>query len=137
MLLPHGTVVALVDGKRFELFRNIGKDSHPELSTIESPRLDEHNKGSGARHHASAAEPSGHQLQEDAHAAAVVDWLNHQVASNAIKDLVVIAPARALGEMRRHYSPMLKAVLRGDFTKEIVGSGGDGVLDALRRGIAS
>lgn len=137
MLLPHGAIVALVDGEKFELFRNIGKDSHPELSAVESPRLDEHGTDSGARHHASAAEKSGHQQKEDAHAAAVVSWLNHQVGANAIKDLIVIAPPRTLGEMRRHYSHTLKSVLRDELHKEATGSSGRDVLESLRKRTAS
>ena len=50
MLLPHGAIVALVDGKKFELFRNTGKDSHPELSAVDAPRLDEHNMEIGRAH---------------------------------------------------------------------------------------
>ena len=129
--------ISLVDGKKFELFRNTGKDSHPELSAVDAPRLDEHNMGSGARHHASSAEKSGHQQQEDAHAASVVNWLNHQVNANAIKDLVVIAPPRTLGEMRRHYSHALKAVLRDELHKEATGSSGREVLETLRKRTAS
>ena len=50
MLLPHGTVIALVDGHNFELYRNAGDEAAPELSALPSPKLDTHNH-SGASHH--------------------------------------------------------------------------------------
>jgi protein required for attachment to host cells len=132
MLLPHGAVIALVDGDTLELFRNSGSEAEPVLSSIESPTLDEHNKNSGARHHSSSAEPSGHQLAEDAHAAGVASWLNHQVVANSITHLVIIAAPRTLGEMRRHYHERLKTALIGELHKDFVGRGGPSVLEALR-----
>jgi protein required for attachment to host cells len=132
MLLPHGAVVVVVDGDNLELFRNSGNEAQPALSVIAPPNLDEHNKGSGARHHASSANPSGHQLDEDAHAAAVTSWLNHQVVENLITHLVVVAPPRTLGEMRRRYHERLKVVLIGELHKDFVGRSGADVLEALR-----
>jgi len=132
MLLPHGAVIALVDGDNLELFRNSGNEAQPALSSIEAPSLHGHNKGSGARHHSSSAEQSGHQLDEDAHAAAVADWLNHQVLTNVVTHLVIIASPRTLGEMRRHYHERLKAALIGELHKEFTGRSGESVLEALR-----
>jgi len=132
MLLPHGAVIALVDGHNLELFRNSGDEAQPALSSIDPPSLDAHNKGSGTRHHSSSAEPSGHQLDEDAHAAAVTDWLNHQVLTNAVTDLVIIASPRTLGEMRRHYHERLKTALIGELHKEFTGRSGESVLEALQ-----
>jgi len=132
MLLPHGAVIALVDGDNLELFRNSGNETQPALSSVESPSLDEHNKSSGSRHHSSSAEPSGHQIDEDAHAAAVASWLNHQVVTNVITHLVIIAAPRTLGEMRRYYHERLKAVLIGELHKEFTGRSGLSVLEALR-----
>jgi protein required for attachment to host cells len=132
MLLPHGAFIALVDGDNLELFRNSGDEAQPALSSVDPPSLHAHNKGSGARHHASSAEPSGHQLDEDAHAAAVADWLNHEVVTNVISHLVIIATPRTLGEMRRHYHERLKAALIGELHKEFSGRSGQSVLEALR-----
>jgi len=75
MLLPHGAIVVVVDGEKLELYRNVGNETAAELSRMDAPKLEEHNKSSGARHITSSANP-GHLLGEDAHAAAVVGWLN-------------------------------------------------------------
>ncbi len=131
MLLPHGTVVVVVDGEKLKLYRNIGNEAEAELSRMDAPHLDEHNRGSGARHITSSANP-GHLLDEDAHAAAVVGWLNQGAKKGEIKHLVVIAPPRTLGEMRRHYDMQLEAILVGEVHKELVGRGGSDVLAALQ-----
>lgn len=92
-------------------------------------KLDEHNRDAGARHLSSSANP-GHLLQEDAHAAAVVGWLNQRVASGDIKHLVVVAAPRTLGEMRRRYDKQLEAVLVGELHKELIGRSGLDILGA-------
>ena len=98
---------------------------------MDAPKLEEHNKGSGARHITSSANP-GHLLNEDAHAAAVVGWLNQRATSGEIKHLVVVAPPRTLGEMRRHCDKQLEAILLGEAHKELMGRGGSDVLAALQ-----
>lgn len=132
MLLPHGTVVAVVDGSRFSLFRNSGNEAAPELTPIASPRLDEHNKDGGSRHYSSSANPTGHQLSEDAHAAAVAGWLNDEVLARRVQHLVVVAAPRTLGELRRHYSKSVQLALVGELHKDLAGRSGKDVLHALQ-----
>jgi protein required for attachment to host cells len=133
MLLPHGTVVAVVDGSRLDLFRNTGNEAAPELSHVASPKLDEHSKDAGARHHSSSANPTGHQLGEDAHAAAVSDWLNSEVLAHRIEHLVIVAAPRTLGEMRRRYSKAMQTALVGELHKDLVGRNGRDILEALKQ----
>ncbi|MDD3799641.1 MAG: host attachment protein [Novosphingobium sp.] len=132
MLLAHGTVIALVDGKQFELFKNAGNEAEPDLASMPAPKLDEHNKGAGAHHYSSSGNPTGHLLDEDAHAAAVADWLNQQVLGHKIEHLVVIAAPRTLGELRRHYHKQLESVLQGELSKDLIGKTGPEVIAALR-----
>lgn len=132
MQLPHGAVIALVDGKQFELFRNSGNEADPVLAAMPSPDLDEHNKaGSGGRD-SSSANPTGHQIDEDAHAAAATSWLNHQVTGHKISHLVVVASPRTLGEMRRHYHKQLEGALVAELSKNLVGKNGPDLLAALQ-----
>lgn len=133
MLLPHGTVVAVVDGSKLDLFRNAGNEAAPELAPMASPKLDEHSKDAGARHHSSSANPTGHQLGEDAHAAAVGDWLNGEVLARRIEHLVVVAAPRTLGELRRRYSKTMQAALVGELHKDLAGRSGKDILEALKQ----
>lgn len=122
MLIPHGTIIAVADGARLELFRNNGDEVNVKLTPQPTPELAPHGTDSGSHHHhSSAANPSRHTQQEDSFAAAVVGWLNHQTIDGRIEHLIVIAAPRALGEMRRHYHVTLKDKLIAELSKELTG----------------
>ena len=131
MLLPHGTIIALVDGHNFQLFRNAGNEQVAELEAETSPKLDTHNH-SGASHHSSSGNHSATLVAEDAHAIAATEWLNQQVLGHKIEHLVVIASPRTLGEMRRHYHKQLERVLMGEVAKDLTGRKAPEILAALK-----
>lgn len=131
MLLPHGTVVALIDGHKFELYRNAGNEAEPELAALSTPRLDSHNH-SGGSHHSSAGNHADSLTAEDAHAIAAATWLNGQVLGGKIKDLVVFAAPRTLGELRKHYHKMTGRALRKEINKDLTGHKPPEILAALR-----
>lgn len=131
MLLPHGTVIALVDGKHLELFRNDGNEAEPDLSPLPTPKLDSHNHSAGS-HHSSAGNHEGNMVDEDAHAGAAVTWLNNEVLGHRIDHLMVVASPRTLGEMRKHYHKQLESVLVGELAKDLIGKGPTAILAALR-----
>lgn len=133
MLLPHGAVIALVDGEEWSLLRNAGNEAKPDLAELPVPDIDESNhSGGGGRHRATASDPSPRQMHEDAHAAAVAEWLNRQVIAHKIDHLVVIAPPRTLGELRHHYAKQVSAALIGEVAKDLIGRQPADVLAALR-----
>jgi protein required for attachment to host cells len=131
-LLPHGTVVTVLDGKSWTLFRNEGNEATPELTPMPLPALVETNHGSGGRHASSGGGADTHQLNEDAHVAAVAEWLNRQVADHKITHLVVIAPPRALGEVRHRYSKGTEQALLAELPKDLMGNSGSEIVAALR-----
>lgn len=131
MLLPHGTVIALVDGKNFELYRNTGDEAEPELTVLDSPKLDSHNH-SGAGHRSSPGNHADRQVEEDAHAIAAVEWLNSQVLGHKIEKLVLFAPPRTLGEVRKHYHKQTEHAVLKEVSKDMVGKPAADILGALR-----
>jgi len=131
MLIPHGAVIALVDGTKFELYRNAGNEAEPALDALEAPKFDEHNKGAGSHHYSSSGNPARSLLDEDAHAAAVADWLNSQVLGHKIGQLIVIAAPRTLGELRRHYHTQLETALVAELHKDLNGKPPAEILAAL------
>jgi protein required for attachment to host cells len=133
MLLPHGALIALVDGKNFELFRNDGNDGSPELSALAAPKLDSQNH-SGGGHHSSPGNHADSQVAEDAHAIAVVEWLNQQVLGHKIEALVIFASPRTLGEMRRHYHKQTRLAVLKEVNKDFTGRKPPEILAALREG---
>lgn len=132
MILSHGDVIAVVDGAKFELYRNQGSGTESALAALPTPHLREDDKSAGARHYTSSGNPTGHLLDEDAHAAAVTGWLNHEVLGGRIARLVVIAAPRTLGEMRLHYHKALSSALIGELPLDLAGRGDQAVLRALK-----
>ena len=131
MLLPHGTVIAIVDGRNFELYRNAGNAPEPELAALPSPELDSSNHSGGSRR----SSPGNHadsQVEEDAHTIAATEWLNQQVLGHHIAQLVVFAPPRTLGEMRHHYHKQTEKALLKQVPKDLIGKPPGDILIALR-----
>ena len=118
MLLAHGTVIALIDGENFELYRNSGTDGEIALTVMETPKLDSSNH-SGAGHHNRPGNHSGSLVSEDAHAKAAAEWLNTQVLGHKIEKLIVIAPPRALGELRKHYHKQTELAVVAELHKDL------------------
>ena len=131
MLLPHGNLIALVDGDKFELYRNNGNEAAPDLVAQPSPKLDTHNH-SGTSHHSSAGNHSDSLVEEDAHAIAAVEWLNSQVLGHKLEHIVVIAAPRTLGEMRHHYHKQTEKALLGELAKDLTGRKPADILVGLR-----
>lgn len=130
MLIPHGTVIAVVDGEHLELYRNSGGGAEPEFAVMPSPKLDAHNHSAGSRH-SSAGNHDDQTVMEDAHAGAAVAWLNDEVLGHRIEHLMVVAAPRTLGEMRKHYHKQLESVLLGELPKDLIGKAPAAILTAL------
>jgi protein required for attachment to host cells len=127
MLLPHGTVIAVIDARNFRLFRNAGDEASPELAETDAPRLDTHNH-SGGSHHGSTI-----TMAHDAHATAAIEYLAQEVQSRRIEHLVVIAAPRSLGELRKAYTKGLEAALLGELAKDLGEAKAPEILAQLRQ----
>ena len=122
MKIPPKAYVAVIDGERFFLLRNGSDAAHPALELVGEPDLDPTNRSQGKlRHSITTAQDSGNDLDEAAHVAATAEWLNHQVLTNKIEDLIIVADKRSLGEVRRHYHKELEARLIGEIGKALTG----------------
>jgi protein required for attachment to host cells len=121
MQLPTGATVAVADGERLILFRNIGHEGHPKLALLTGDEVDGDHPGADTGHRNSAANPDQGQVDEDGFAVGVADLLNWRVLAGDIDALVVIAPPRTLGELRQHYHPKLSQVLMAEIGKELTG----------------
>ncbi len=138
MSLPKGTAIAVVDGTKFELYRNTGTEAEPKVGAVETPELELTNfsagariNDGGARHSARTGDGSNDSVDESAHAIAVADWLNHQVLTNKIESLVIIADPKSLGEMRKRYHKQLEAVLKKELSKTLTGRPAADIMKAL------
>ena len=121
MQLPKGALVAVVDGEKFNLFRNTADGPEPQLSAETHGAIDADQHGSSMGHRSSAANPSDSQQDEDGFAFGVAEFLNKQALEGKISDLVVIAAPRTLGELRKHYHKSLSAILLKEISKDLAG----------------
>lgn len=122
MQLAHGTIVAVADGAKLTLYRNGGSDGAPHLVAIGSPGVGDHTSNAGVRHHGGAANPSDRQLDEDGFAAATAGVLNTMALANEIDALVVIAPPKTLGELRKHWHKVTAGKVVAEVGKEMTGA---------------
>ena len=127
MQLPHDTTILVTDGQKLRLFRNTGTELH--MTLIELPHPDVHGDVEGAARHQHTGQDNkdrqrlqDRRLDKDHQQAsfelAVVKWLDHEIATGRIGPLCIVAPPRALGELRLHYSEALKGKLVGELAKE-------------------
>ena len=121
MKIEKGATIVVADGEKFGLFTVADVGNPPLLNVRDAPDVHGDNKSGGSHHTSSSGNPDASRLEEDSHVVAVVDWLNKQVLSGKIASLVVIAPPKSLGEMRKHYHKALSAVLAGELAKDLTG----------------
>ncbi|MDB5508775.1 MAG: AtsE [Hyphomicrobiales bacterium] len=121
MQLPHGLVVAVVDGEILNLYSNTGDERSPKLTAMTPSSPSGENKSSGSRHQSSSSNPDESRQEEDSFAAAVAAHLNGEVLSGKIENLFVIAAPKTLGELRLHYHKSLEAKLLGELAKDLTG----------------
>ena len=133
MQYPHGTTIAVTDGQKLRVFRNTGNELTLKLMELPKPDVHAHSHGATRAHHTSGANESEWHLTEDSFAAATAAWLNAQVLGGQIDNLYIVAPARTLGELRRHYHHKLVAKLLGELGKEHTHDTLDFLQEALLR----
>jgi protein required for attachment to host cells len=120
MLLPKDTTVAVADGEKLNLFLNEGDEAGMKLVAVPHESVDT-DQGTSMGRQSSPANPDHGQAGEDQFAAGIVQYLNQQVLGGKIKNLVIVAAPRALGEMRKHYHKALSSILLGELAKDLTG----------------
>ena len=133
MQIPHNAVVLVADGRKMLFFRNAGDAAHPNL-TVESAQehanpatqdLASDAAGRASSPHgasrSSVAETDVHQLEENRFAAECAEMLRKRALARKYDKLVVIAPAKTLGELRKHYHKEVESRLIGELAKDLTG----------------
>lgn len=137
MQVPHDTVVVVADGRKMLFLRNAGAWA-PNLQ-VEKKVIDKHNPA----HHDQATDLAGgamgtrtagaqwgggnmeevdfHQLEEDRFAAETAALLKERALRQDFESLIIIAPPRTLGELRKHYHKEVSDRLRAEIAKDLTG----------------
>jgi protein required for attachment to host cells len=132
MQIPHDSFVLVADGRKSLFFRNEGDGEFPNLiveSTDSHPDPKDREIKSDGPGRAFASNGAGrsayeeadfHQQEEDRFAAATAEMLKARALRNDYEALVVIAPPRTLGELRKHYHKEVERRLVAEVPKDLV-----------------
>ncbi len=133
MQLPHNAVVLVADGRKMLFLRNQGDATTPDL-VVETareqsnPSNSEHVTDRPGRTQASVGsgrsgyeEADFHQIEEDRFAADAADLLKRRALTNDFETLVIVAPPRTLGELRKHYHKTVSDRLKAEIDKDLTG----------------
>jgi protein required for attachment to host cells len=134
MQVPHNSFVMVADGRKMLFFRNEG-DS--EFLKLEVERKREHDVGedrdmktddagrtfdaSGGAGRSAYEEVDFHQLEEDRFAAEAAEMLKQRALRNEFESVIIVAPPRTLGELRKHYHKEVEKRLAGEIAKDLTG----------------
>jgi len=133
MQLPHNIVVMVADGRKMLFLRNEGDAEFPNLIVEQAVEQDNPATRDQATDSAGrASSPQGgaqssveptdfHQLEEDRFAAEAADVLKKRALANDFESLIVVAPPKTLGEMRKHYHKAVSSRLVGELDKDLTG----------------
>lgn len=123
MKVPYRALVALANGEKFVLMRNVGQPFEPKLERVEDLDLELTNFSAGVRHQDPAGQRNGStDIDELAHGAAIAEWLNTQTLRGGIEQLVIAADPKTLGQIRQHCHKELESRIVGQVAKDLINS---------------
>ena len=123
MKVPRRALVALANGERFVLMRNVGEVFEPRLERIGELDLELTNFAAGARHQDPAGQRSGStDIDELAHGAAIAEWLNEKALKGRLGQLVVAADPKTLAQIRQHCHKEVRSRIVGEVAKDLINS---------------
>lgn len=132
MKVPHQALVALANGEKFVIMRNIGQPFEPRLERVTELDLELTNFSAGVRHQDPAGQRAGStDIDELAHGAAIAEWLNTQALRGGIGELVIAADPKTLGQIRRHCHKELESRIVGEVPKDLINSPMEAIEKAL------
>jgi len=130
MQVPHNAFVLVADGRKALFFRNEGDADFLNLQVehaaeqINPADRDQKTDAAGAASSTrmgTMEEVDFHQQEEDRFAADTADMLKRRALANEFESLIIVAPPKTLGELRRHYHKEVSNRLTGELAKDLTG----------------
>jgi protein required for attachment to host cells len=129
--IPHDALVFVGDGTRAIFFRNRGSIQKPDLVTeavLRQPDPPTHEQGTdrpGRVYQRFGAARSAvdntdwHRLAEERFAVEIAEALYHLAHANRFQRLVVVAPAKVLGILRKSFHKEVRERVSAEVRKEV------------------
>ncbi|HWI87003.1 MAG TPA: host attachment family protein [Sphingomonas sp.] len=134
MRIPHDSYVLVADGAKMLFFRNEGDALNPNLTVIAAEQQadlpDREIKtdlagqkpgGMGISGGSTAGEADFHRQTEDRFAAEAAERINRAALANEFESLIIVAPPKTLGELRKHYHKQAEARIVAEIAKDLTG----------------
>jgi len=132
MKVPHKALVALANGERFLLMRNVGQPFEPKLEKVSEIDLELTNFSAGVRHQDPVERDGSTELDELAHGAAIAEWLNNKTLNGEAEPLVIAADPKTLGQIRQRCHKELQNRIVGELAKDLTNQ----PLESIERALA-
>jgi protein required for attachment to host cells len=120
MKVPHKALVALADGERFVMMRNVGQPFEPKLEKVGEIDLELTNFSAGVRNQDPVQRGGSTEIDELAHGAAIAHWLNRKTLNGDGGPLVIAADPKTLGQIRQHCHKELQNRIVGEVAKDLI-----------------
>lgn len=130
MQVPHNAFVLVADGRKALFFRNEGDADYPNLRVEHAEEkvnpADRDQKtdaagGASSTQMGTMEEVDFHQQEEDRFAADTAEMLKRRALANEFEALIIVAPPKTLGELRKHYHKEVSSRLAGELAKDLTG----------------
>lgn len=139
MRVPHNAVVVVADGRKMLVLRNEGDGLAPNLQVEHAEekvnpsdgeqKTDLAGRAQSTRMSGGAFSAGGgtmgevdfHQQEEDRFAAETAAMLKKRALANDFESLIIVAPPRTLGELRKHYHKEVSERIAGEISKDLTG----------------
>jgi protein required for attachment to host cells len=130
--IKHADWLIVCDGRKALFFENEGDAEFPifvtrevfEHESLPNREIDADRPGrvqESATTARSSIEPvDHHDLEEAAFLAGIAKRLDAFISAGTIRHLTLVAPPRALGAIRKIYSPALRAAIRAEVDQDLV-----------------
>lgn len=144
MRVPHASYVLVADGAKMLFFRNEGDAERLNLQVVDAeqqrdaPDRDIKSGPAGQKPGGaalgggnSAGEADFHRQNEDRFAADAAEMINRAALAHRFESLVIVAPPRTLGELRRHFHKEAAARITAEIPKDLANHPVDRIEAAL------
>jgi protein required for attachment to host cells len=143
MSIPNQALVLVADGRKMLFLRNHGgaarldlkTEAHDERADAKDSDMKTDAAGAGTQSggygRPAMDETDFHQQAEDQWAKDAAEVLNRRALANDYEALVVVAPPKTLGELRKHFHKEVEKRLVATFNKEMTDRPIDQIQDLL------